>query len=43
MIIRQIQMNQKKKLTDLKDQSKRNNFRIDGVAEENGENWGDCK
>ena len=31
-----------KKLTDLEDRSRRNNFRIDGVAEENGETWDNC-
>ena len=32
-----------KKLTDLEDRSRRNNLRIDGVAEENGETWDDCE
>ena len=32
-----------KKLTDLEDRSRRNNLRIDGVAEENGESWDDGK
>ena len=32
-----------KKLTDLEDRSRRNNLRIDGVAEENGESWDDCE
>ena len=32
-----------KKLTDLEDRSRRNNLWIDGVAEENGEAWDDCK
>ena len=30
-----------KKLTDLEDSSRRNNLRIDGVAEENSETWDD--
>ena len=32
-----------KKLTDLEDRSRRNNLRIDEVAEENGESWDDCE
>ena len=32
-----------KKLTDLEDRSRRNNLRIDGAAEENGESWDDCE
>ena len=32
-----------KKLTDLEDRSRKNNLRIDGAAEENGENWDDCE
>ena len=33
-----------KKLTDLEDRSRRNNLRINGVAEENGEmSWDDCE
>ena len=32
-----------KKLTDLEDRSRRNNLRIDGVAEENRETWDDCE
>ena len=32
-----------KKFTDLEDRSRRNNLRIDGVAEENGESWDNCK
>ena len=32
-----------KKLTDLEDRSRRNNLRIDGLAEENGESWDDCE
>ena len=32
-----------KKLTDLEDRSRRNNLRIDGVEEENGESWDDCE
>ena len=32
-----------KKFTDLEDRSRRNNLRIDGVAEENGESWDDCE
>ena len=37
------QIDLEKKLTDLEDRSRRSNFRIDGVAEENGEGWDDCK
>ena len=32
-----------KKLADLENHSRRNNLRIDGVAEENGEGWGNCE
>ena len=32
-----------KNLTDLEDRSRRNNLRIDGVEEENGESWDDCE
>ena len=32
-----------KKLTDLEDCSRRNNLRIDGVAEENVESWDNCE
>ena len=32
-----------KKLTDLEDHSRRNNLQIDGVAEESGESWDNCK
>ena len=32
-----------KKLTDFEDRCRRNNLRIDGVAEENGETWDDCE
>ena len=32
-----------KKHTDLEDCSRRNNLRIDRVAEENGESWEDCE
>ena len=32
-----------KKLTDLEDRCRRNNLRIDGVEEENGESWDDCE
>ena len=32
-----------KKLTDLEDCCRRNNLRIDGVVEENGETWDDCE
>ena len=32
-----------KKLTDLEDCSRRNNLRIDGAAEENGESWDGCE
>ena len=28
---------------DLEDRYRRNNLKIDGVAEENGETWDDCK
>ena len=32
-----------KKLTDLEDRSRKNNFQIDGVAEENGETKDNCE
>ena len=32
-----------KKFTDFEDRSRRNNLRIDEVAEENGESWDDCE
>ena len=32
-----------KKLPDLEDRSRRNNLRVDGVAEENGRSWDDCE
>ena len=32
-----------KKFTDLEDRPRRNNLRIDGVAEENDESWDNCK
>ena len=32
-----------KKLTNLEDRSRRNNLRIEGAAEENGETWDDCE
>ena len=32
-----------KKLTDLENCSRRNNLRIDGVTEENGESWDNCE
>ena len=32
-----------KKLMDLEDRYRKNNLKIDGVAEENGETWDDCK
>ena len=31
------------KLTELEDRSKRNNIRIDGIAEEPGETWEECE
>ena len=31
------------KLTDLEDRSKRNNIQIDGIAEEPGKTWEECK
>ena len=33
----------KKKLTELEDRSRRNNIRIDGIAEEPGETWEECE
>ena len=32
-----------KKLTELEDRSRRNDLRIDGVAEESGESWDNCE
>ena len=31
------------KLTELEDKSRRNNMRIDGIAEEPGETWEKCE
>ena len=33
----------KNKLTELEDRSRRNNIRIDGIAEEPGETWEECE
>ena len=32
-----------KRFTDFEDRSRRNNLRIDEVAEENGESWDNCE